>query len=233
MLRGRRRPPRRAARARLPVRRRGRRLHRRARHACSSSSRTATRSCASLLVNELEIDPARLVPVLHYDGTPITARFITTAIGRAASRADSRRSRSPKTRSWPHDLPRQTEAAPSDAAAATSSASRGATTKARSRRCAPAAATTRSRPRSSRRAGSSTSSRTASPSCRASAARSKTPDYFLGALARLQHRARPHAVGADRRQPRQPRPASTSASPATAIRRRSASASSRTRCAAA
>jgi 2-oxoglutarate ferredoxin oxidoreductase subunit alpha len=34
----------------------------------------------SLLVNELEIDPARLVKVLHYDGTPITARFITTAI---------------------------------------------------------------------------------------------------------------------------------------------------------
>jgi 2-oxoglutarate ferredoxin oxidoreductase subunit alpha len=30
----------------------------------------------SLLVNELDIDPARLIPVLHYDGTPITARFI-------------------------------------------------------------------------------------------------------------------------------------------------------------
>ncbi len=34
----------------------------------------------SLLVNELEIDPARLVRVLHYDGTPITARFIVEAI---------------------------------------------------------------------------------------------------------------------------------------------------------
>jgi len=34
----------------------------------------------SLLVNELEIDPARLVPILHYDGTPITARFIVKAI---------------------------------------------------------------------------------------------------------------------------------------------------------
>ncbi len=33
-----------------------------------------------LLVNELEIDPARLIPVLHFDGTPITARFITRAI---------------------------------------------------------------------------------------------------------------------------------------------------------
>lgn len=34
----------------------------------------------SLLVNELGVDPARLVKVLHYDGTPITARFITQAI---------------------------------------------------------------------------------------------------------------------------------------------------------
>jgi 2-oxoglutarate/2-oxoacid ferredoxin oxidoreductase subunit alpha len=33
-----------------------------------------------LLVNELNIDPARLVRVLHYDGTPITARFIAGAI---------------------------------------------------------------------------------------------------------------------------------------------------------
>src|SRR5450830_1903037 len=30
----------------------------------------------SLLVNELDFDPARLPRVLHYDGTPITARFI-------------------------------------------------------------------------------------------------------------------------------------------------------------
>jgi len=34
----------------------------------------------AMLVNELSIDPARLVKVLHYDGTPITARFITRAI---------------------------------------------------------------------------------------------------------------------------------------------------------
>ncbi|HQX60811.1 MAG TPA: 2-oxoacid:acceptor oxidoreductase subunit alpha, partial [Burkholderiaceae bacterium] len=33
-----------------------------------------------LIVNELQIDPARLVPVLHYDGTPITARFITRRV---------------------------------------------------------------------------------------------------------------------------------------------------------
>jgi 2-oxoglutarate ferredoxin oxidoreductase subunit alpha len=34
----------------------------------------------SLIVNECNIDPVRLVPVLHYDGTPITARFIAHAI---------------------------------------------------------------------------------------------------------------------------------------------------------
>ena len=55
----------------------------------------------SLLVNELEADPARLRAVLHFDGTPITARFITQAItqhvhalavaprrGRSRARAD-------------------------------------------------------------------------------------------------------------------------------------------------
>jgi 2-oxoglutarate ferredoxin oxidoreductase subunit alpha len=34
-----------------------------------------------LIVNENGIDPVRLVPILHYDGTPITARFIANAIG--------------------------------------------------------------------------------------------------------------------------------------------------------
>ena len=37
----------------------------------------------AMLVNEFGIDPARLVPILHYDGTPITARFIAGAIGAA------------------------------------------------------------------------------------------------------------------------------------------------------
>ena len=35
----------------------------------------------TLIVNECNIDPMRLVPVLHFDGTPITARFIARAIG--------------------------------------------------------------------------------------------------------------------------------------------------------
>jgi len=33
-----------------------------------------------LLVNECAVDPARTISILHYDGTPITARFITGAI---------------------------------------------------------------------------------------------------------------------------------------------------------
>ncbi|HEX9462737.1 MAG TPA: 2-oxoacid:acceptor oxidoreductase subunit alpha [Alphaproteobacteria bacterium] len=34
----------------------------------------------ALLVNEGSVDPAKLVPVLHYDGSPITARFILSRI---------------------------------------------------------------------------------------------------------------------------------------------------------
>jgi 2-oxoglutarate ferredoxin oxidoreductase subunit alpha len=41
----------------------------------------------SLLINELEIDPKKLVKILHYDGTPITARFIAEAIGEKLEQA--------------------------------------------------------------------------------------------------------------------------------------------------
>jgi 2-oxoglutarate ferredoxin oxidoreductase subunit alpha len=40
----------------------------------------------TLIVNEGDVDPAKLIPVLHYDGTPITARFIT---GQIAARMDA------------------------------------------------------------------------------------------------------------------------------------------------
>jgi len=33
-----------------------------------------------LLVNEAKVNAARLIPVLHYDGTPITARFIVDQV---------------------------------------------------------------------------------------------------------------------------------------------------------
>jgi len=38
----------------------------------------------TLLINEGSINPARLIPILHYDGTPITARFIRAAIAEKA-----------------------------------------------------------------------------------------------------------------------------------------------------
>ena len=42
----------------------------------------------TMLVTEQEFDPAKLEPILHYDGTPITARFITEAIAERV-RADN------------------------------------------------------------------------------------------------------------------------------------------------
>ena len=42
----------------------------------------------SLIVNECGIDPVRLVPILHYDGTPITARFIAKDNRRSPRQAD-------------------------------------------------------------------------------------------------------------------------------------------------
>ena len=39
----------------------------------------------TLLINEGSVDPARVLPVLHYDGTPITARFIIGAIAEKLS----------------------------------------------------------------------------------------------------------------------------------------------------
>jgi 2-oxoglutarate ferredoxin oxidoreductase subunit alpha len=38
-----------------------------------------------MLVNECGIDPEKLIPVLHYDGTPVTARFITEEIAEKAA----------------------------------------------------------------------------------------------------------------------------------------------------
>jgi 2-oxoglutarate ferredoxin oxidoreductase subunit alpha len=38
----------------------------------------------ALLVNECGIDPAKLISVLHFDGTPVTARYITREIAEKA-----------------------------------------------------------------------------------------------------------------------------------------------------
>jgi 2-oxoglutarate ferredoxin oxidoreductase subunit alpha len=44
----------------------------------------------TLLINEGGVHPTRLTPVLHYDGTPITARFIVEAIAEQAQPAKIR-----------------------------------------------------------------------------------------------------------------------------------------------
>ena len=33
-----------------------------------------------MLVNECGIDPGKLIPILHYDGNPLTERFVTSEI---------------------------------------------------------------------------------------------------------------------------------------------------------
>ena len=52
----------------------------------------------TLLINELEIDPAHLIKVLHYDGTPITARFIHAAIRDRLKQSDSLKKTSKKSK---------------------------------------------------------------------------------------------------------------------------------------
>jgi 2-oxoglutarate ferredoxin oxidoreductase subunit alpha len=44
----------------------------------------------TLLVNDAGVNPASLIPILHYDGTPITARFITDAIAAQVRRLNVR-----------------------------------------------------------------------------------------------------------------------------------------------
>ena len=43
----------------------------------------------TLLVDQFGTDPARLPPILHYDGTPITATFIANAIATAVGAAEA------------------------------------------------------------------------------------------------------------------------------------------------
>jgi hypothetical protein len=42
----------------------------------------------SLVVNEYGIDPMKIMPILHYDGTPITARFHRRRDRRQPGRAE-------------------------------------------------------------------------------------------------------------------------------------------------
>ena len=88
------------------------------------------------LVNEGGLDPARLVPILHHDGTPITARFIGTAIAERLAALNIVPFRKAVSRpTWPSPSSTTRPCRP------TRWATRIATTRARSARCAPAAAT--------------------------------------------------------------------------------------------
>ena len=155
----------------------------------------------SLLVNECGIDPAKLISVLHYDGTPITARFITREIAEKARLFNVRC----RCERWRHDLPRQTEDPPSVAAE-----ERARLHPPRLRR-RHLDAVRRLRPRfdlGRDHPGVLRARRGAAPRRQAVGHRLlvEDADVFPRQLARLQQRARPHAVGADRRRARQPRP---------------------------
>ena len=195
---------------------------------CSWSSRTATPSCSTLIVNEGAIDPAQADPGAalrrHADHRALHHRDIAERMQhstRAAAKEGRRMTYIAKPKL--HHPPCRP----------TSSASPGATTRARSRPCAPAAATTSISAaiiqacyeldiqphRVAKLSGIGCSS--------------KTPDYFLGNSHGFNTRARPHALGADRRQPRQPRADLSRRLGRRRLAPRSAWASSPTACAAA
>ena len=60
----------------------------------------------TLLVNEAKVNPTRLLSVLHYDGTPITARYIVDQISQhaAARTVVPLKTGVARTGSGPHDL---------------------------------------------------------------------------------------------------------------------------------
>jgi hypothetical protein len=208
------------------------RLHRRARAGVRRRAEPRRASCARMIVNELRDRPGtswcRSCTSTARPSRPASSAEIADRlrVRRRAAQAIATRSQQGRI----DDLSRQTRSFTTQPCRRTRSATPAETTKARSRRSAPAAVMTRSRRRSSRPAGSWTSSRIAWPSCSGIGCSSKTPDYFLGNFARLQLGPRPHAVGADRRQPGQPRPDLPRCLRRRRLAPRSASASSPTRC---
>jgi 2-oxoglutarate ferredoxin oxidoreductase subunit alpha len=157
----------------------------------------------SLLVNELDVDPARLKRVLHYDGTPITARFIAGAI-RKLVRPAAAGARQPLTRKGagmtyitkprlhhPSLTPNKVGYTRRDYEGRISTLCAGCGHDSISAAIIQACWELDIEPhRVAKLSGIGCSS--------------KTPDYFLGASHGFQHRAWPHALGADRCQPGQP-----------------------------
>ena len=168
---------RRAARARLPVPRRASTTSSPSTTACSWSSRTATRRCARCWSTNAASTRRELVPVLHYDGTPITARFIATRDRRPARRRCKVDAAAARPR---HDLHRQAQA-PSPRAAEERARLHAPRLRRRDldavRRLRPRFD---QRPRSSRPASSSTSQPHRVAKLSGIGCSSKTPTYFLG-----------------------------------------------------
>ena len=195
-----------AARPRLPVQRRGRPLHRRARDGVRG--RAEPRRAAAHDADQRAGDRPGAS----------SSRSCTTTARRSPRASSSRRSPSgcgpttssrsaPRRRERPrHDLPRQAQAAPPDPAG---EQARLHAARLRRQDLDPVR---RLRPRLDLgRAGAGLlgARHRAAPRRQALGHRLLVEDARLlpRRLARLQHRARPHAVGADRRQPRQPRAA--------------------------
>jgi len=153
----------------------------------------------TLLVNELEIDPKKLVPVLHYDGTPITARFISGAIGERLKSANVL-----PLRKAAHDLSAEAQA-PSPGAADQQARLHAARLRGLDldamRGLRPRLDLSRDHPGLLR-------ARPAAASHRQALGHRllvEDADLFPRRQPRLQLGARPHAVGAHRRQSREPR----------------------------
>ena len=179
----------------------------------------------TLIINECGIDPARLVPILHYDGTPITARFIADAIGdhldplKVAARVASKAAIMTYIAKPKFHHP----ALPKNELGFTHRDYEG-TISTLCAGCGHDSITRRDHP------GLLRARHPAAPRRQAFRHRLlvEDADLFPRQLARLQLRARPHAVGADRRQPRQPRPDLSRRLRRRRFAPRSASASSRT-----
>ena len=203
----------------------------------SSSSRTATRSCARCSSTRRSASNPAIsgwCRSLHYDGTPITARFIASAIAQIgrptldhARCADQDGQRADvmtylaKPKFHHPNLPKnELGYTHRDYEGTVSTLCAG---------CGHDSITRRDHP------GLLRAVDRAAPRRQAVRHRLLVEDADLlpRQLARLQHRARPHAVGPDRRQPRQPRPDLSRRLRRRRLAPRSASASSPTACAAA
>ena len=189
------------------------RLPRRARASSSSSSRTATRSCARCSTIETGVPREQMIP---------DARLRRPAAHRAAR--GRRRDEAPR-RERPHDVDRQA-AGPAPRAAQERARPHAARLR---RRDVDAVRRLRARlghrRASSRRSGSSTLPPHRAAKMSGIGCSSKTTAYFVRQSHGFNSRARAHAVGRHRAPTPRTATSPTSASPATATRCRSASAS--------